>query len=938
MDDESESILRFDTNGENYYKMTTTGFDDLEGIVHMGGTQFAILEERDRGGDVFHISIVDILDDSTNIPKPAAGANRLEITHPNLHDDDGSFGLEGIAYDKATGVFYVAKERHSIQVFEVTKLEGGATTLEQVQIDEVTNLEPGLRIRNISDLFYTNKAGASKTTSRLLMMSSDTNSRKVISADKDTGGEPDDPPKFDLVFNGRRPAEVNLRTVKWEGHAFTPGGFIMFAVADEINGDDSSRWRFRKYRSFPSLTPNAAPELVTECFDVLTATNLTFEGTVARTAGVLSVPVNGIDEFGTDAFVWLYKVGDPNPIGGPVALGADGRYSDLQANGLTSDATYVFTIKAGLEGAVDADRSFVSPGLTVTIAPSVASELTGNGAVDFEDLTVLLANWNKNVSAGEGNLVNAGGTPVNFEDLTVLLADWTGPCPIGANGGAIAAVAADGEPDTVPAPAARFAVQFDQPVNGVGVGDMVLGGAGGGAATVDAVIDYGTGTVYGFDISGMGIGAVNVTLASGSTGITYVANGENFAQMDWNFIAMPGVSFNTVTGALDIDGTSGADTITIAASGGALTINGAKVNLTGSIILASDVKSIDIDGAGGNDTIDLSGVTTAAFTGAGLSGNITVTGGSGDDTITASQFDETFIGGTGNDTYVFTAGDSLGTVSITESASADTDVLDFSGFTTGGITVNLSTTGNQTVDAEQLVLNLSSATGLENVIGTVNADTITGNTRNNTITGGLGNDTLAGGSGSDTYVFSGSSDLGTDTITEAASADSDWLDFTGFTAGGISVNLATTGNQTVEPGKLVLNLSSSTGLENVYGSPAADSITGNTRGNVFYGGSGDDTLSGGAGADTLYGQIGNDTLNGGAGADTLYGDAGNDTMNGGSGDDLMYGGADDDYMNGGTDDDLIYGEDGDDDLWGGGGTDTLDGGNGCDSFEGVNEC
>jgi len=65
--------------------------------------------------------------------------------------------------------------------------------------------------------------------------------------------------------------------------------------------------------------------------------------------------------------------------------------------------------------------------------------LTGNGFVDFEDLTILLANWNQNVSAAEGNLVDAATTPVNFEDLTVLLAAWTGPGPA-ASPPAVAAI------------------------------------------------------------------------------------------------------------------------------------------------------------------------------------------------------------------------------------------------------------------------------------------------------------------------------------------------------------------------------------------------------------------------------------------------------------------------------------------------------------------
>ncbi|MCH8046527.1 MAG: VCBS repeat-containing protein, partial [Planctomycetes bacterium] len=56
------------------------------------------------------------------------------------------------------------------------------------------------------------------------------------------------------------------------------------------------------------------------------------------------------------------------------------------------------------------------------------SDLTGNGFVDFQDLTVLLANWNKpGATPAEGNLVSPDETSIDFQDLTVLLAAWTGP-------------------------------------------------------------------------------------------------------------------------------------------------------------------------------------------------------------------------------------------------------------------------------------------------------------------------------------------------------------------------------------------------------------------------------------------------------------------------------------------------------------------------------
>jgi hypothetical protein len=79
----------------------------------------------------------------------------------------------------------------------------------------------------------------------------------------------------------------------------------------------------------------------------------------------------------------------------------------------------------------------ITSGQIIVEPASLPADLTGNGFVDFQDLTILLANWNQEVSAAEGNLVDAGGTPVNFQDLTVLLAAWTGPGGAGAPPAAI---------------------------------------------------------------------------------------------------------------------------------------------------------------------------------------------------------------------------------------------------------------------------------------------------------------------------------------------------------------------------------------------------------------------------------------------------------------------------------------------------------------------
>ena len=83
------------------------------------------------------------------------------------------------------------------------------------------------------------------------------------------------------------------------------------------------------------------------------------------------------------------------------------------------------------ESTVKADLDFhairVFDEIVALSSSTLLSDLTGDGWVDFQDLTLLLARWNERVAANEGNLVDPAGSVVNFADLTVLLADWTGP-------------------------------------------------------------------------------------------------------------------------------------------------------------------------------------------------------------------------------------------------------------------------------------------------------------------------------------------------------------------------------------------------------------------------------------------------------------------------------------------------------------------------------
>ncbi len=167
------------------------------------------------------------------------------------------------------------------------------------------------------------------------------------------------------------------------------------------------------------------------------------------------------------------------------------------------------------------------------------------------------------------------------------------------------------------------------------------------------------------------------------------------------------------------------------------------------------------------------------------------------------------------------------------------------------------------------------------------------------------------------------------------------------------------------------------GIENLTGSAAGDSLTGDDGANVLIGWAGDDRLDGGDGSDVIYGNDGDDTLLGGDGNDTLHGGLGADVMKGGAGiDTASYklfqlhpkGGAEqvialgtgvtanlatgtagadslegienltgsqwDDALTGDGGNNALVGEDGDDILRGGGGDDMLLGGEGDDSLDG----
>ncbi|MBI3699143.1 MAG: hypothetical protein HY242_01680 [Afipia sp.] len=304
--------------------------------------------------------------------------------------------------------------------------------------------------------------------------------------------------------------------------------------------------------------------------------------------------------------------------------------------------------------------------------------------------------------------------------------------------------------------------------------------------------------------------AVTVNLTLG-TGIGGDAQGDTLSGIE-NLVGS--VYADTLSGdsnANSLDGGLGIDTVSYANAAAGVTV---------SLAVASAQDTI---GAGVDTLLGFENLTGSAFNDAltGDSSANVLTGGGGNDTLDGGVGADTLVGGTGNDLYIV---DNVGDV-ITENASEGTDNVQSSvTFTLATNIENLTLTGSAVING--------TGNGLDNII--------TGNSAANTLTGGAGNDTLDGGVGADTLVGGTGNDL-----------------YVVDDAGDVIIENAGEGTDTVQSSvTYVLG----TNLENLTltGSAAIDG-TGNALANVIIGNSGDNILAGLGGADVLTGGGGNDT-------------------------------------------------------------------------------
>ena len=235
-------------------------------------------------------------------------------------------------------------------------------------------------------------------------------------------------------------------------------------------------------------------------------------------------------------------------------------------------------------------------------------------------------------------------------------------------------------------------------------------------------------------VNGSGLvvtGSSQVTLAGGAGDDTYRFPND-------------GDSGGAVTTTLDESG-GGIDTLDFSDTGEAVTVNlntavAQNINAKIALKLSSSSTIENIKGSRFNDRL----------TGNSLAN--TITGNGGNDTIIGGLGSDSLLGGAGDDTYIFSAATVGGEVdTITEVAGEGIDTLNFSSRTTG-VTINIADSLNQQQVHTDRKLKLSSALGIEIVLGGSGNDTLRGNSIANVLVGNSGSDTLIGNNGRDILI------------------------------------------------------------------------------------------------------------------------------------------------------------------------------------------
>jgi len=382
---------------------------------------------------------------------------------------------------------------------------------------------------------------------------------------------------------------------------------------------------------------------------------------------------------------------------------------------------------------------------TVTVTDSTAVNLSGGDG--NKDMEIGLTSLSGTLSASDFLVTASGDTVVNYSGTASYTFTGTADLLFGSSGADTLTVSGTGtSADTVDGGAGTdhinlsggsttFAVTNIESITGAASGDTftiantISGVAlrmGGGGSTDTVNLADGGNTFSAWE---------DIEVINGGSGNEVVTADSQF----FNDITQFGGSR---TRQYDLGG--GTDTITIAGSGGAISLSSVE-NLTGSgnddnVTLTAALTSGTYGLAGGTDSVVLAnGTNSITFTDLER-----LTGGTGADTIVSNSTDisgGTYAGGDGTDSLQFIGGATLTSANLANVSGWETWVLG----TDAAYDIELNDAN--VASGETLTIDASAVTTATNALEIDGVNELDGKL---IITGGAGNDTLDGGDGADT--------------------------------------------------------------------------------------------------------------------------------------------------------------------------------------------
>lgn len=144
--DDPPKVYNIDKSGRCLREIFLKGFHNTEGIVHLDGNRFVIVEE-----DEHSISLIEINDTTTTIDRTEV-INSLQI---NMKKPDNK-GFEGIAYDEVKQRIYLVNEKRPKQLIAI---DGFVNKCEKIRIKiDLRPLPRYLFMDDLSGLHFDTKS------------------------------------------------------------------------------------------------------------------------------------------------------------------------------------------------------------------------------------------------------------------------------------------------------------------------------------------------------------------------------------------------------------------------------------------------------------------------------------------------------------------------------------------------------------------------------------------------------------------------------------------------------------------------------------------------------------------------------------------------------------------------------------------------------------